>query len=426
MESIKELGSQTFSSLKIRNYRLYFIGQGFSHVGNWMQTVGLSWLVLLLTGSGTALGSILAVRFAPMLFGGPFAGIIVDRFDKRTLLYITQSIFAFLALLLSILVYTETIQVWMLFALALAFGLIDAIDNPTRQIFVHEMVGSDNIRNAVTLNSTEANLARAVGPMVAGTLIATVGIAFCFLANAASFGALIFVLTQMRGKELHREPAEKKTRHLLASVSYAASVPLVRTVLLVMAVIGTFAYEFQVSLPLLAQQTFHGGAADYAALLSAMGAGSVAGGLFAASRHKVAAREFVLTGFLFGVSICATALMPTLSLATVGMMFVGFFSINLTSLGNTMIQLEAAPHLRGRVMSLWSMAIFGSTLVGAPIVGMVGEHIGARAGLFLGGAAALAAAGYAARTLVQKTAQQTVPETVEVRGEEEAAQNLKI
>ena len=308
MEAIKEITYKTFSSLKIRNYRLYFLGQTLSQCGNWMHIVALGWLVLELTGSGALLGTVLAFRFAPMLLGGLFAGIIVDSFDKRRILFISQSLFSLLALLLSILVYTETIQVWMLFMNAILVGFIDVIDNPTRQTFLHEMVGRDNLRNAVTLNSTQANLARALGPLIAGSLIASVGIPFCFLVNGISFGAVLIVLALMQEKEFHREgsPERKALKHIWESLSYAASMPIIRTVLLVMAIIGTFAYEFQVSLPLFAQDTFSGSAADYAALLSAMGAGSVAGGLFAASRHKIAPREFVASALLFGASILLT------------------------------------------------------------------------------------------------------------------------
>ncbi len=392
-----------FASLRIRNYRLYFIGQGLSFAGNWMQVVGMSWLVLQLTGNGVALGSVLAVRFAPMLFGGPFAGMIVDRFEKRKILYVTQSLFVILALALSISVYTETIQVWMLFMFAAIYGSVDVIDHPTRQTFVHEMVGRENLRNAVTLNSTEANLARALGPLIAGSLIATVGIAFCFLANAISFCAVLFVISLMDSKDFRRESTESKPMgDIWAGLVYVLSVPVIRAVLVVMAVIGTFSYEFQVTLPLLAQNTFGGTAADYAALVSAMGAGSVAGGLFAVSRQRIAAREFIGAAFFFGVSICLTGIMPTLGLAVIGMFFVGFFSINLLSLGNTTIQLSAAPHMRGRVMSFWAMAIFGSTLVGAPIIGFVGQYAGARWGLALSGTAAILASWYAYRAMPQQ------------------------
>ncbi len=427
MDALTQFIEQTFSSLKIRNYRIYFIGQGFSHIGNWMQTVALGWLVLELTGSGAALGTVLAFRFAPMLLGGPFAGIIVDRFDKRRLLYITQWSFVILTLLLSLLVYTGFMQVWMLFLFAVAFGLIDVVDNPSRQTFVHELVGRDNLRNAVTLNATEANLARALGPMIAGSLIAGVGIAFCFLANAFSFLVIIFALSRMRSTEFHHEEAQRKSvGNLFEGLSYVASVPLIRSILIAMAVIGTLSYEFQVSLPLLAHDTFNGAAGDYAALFSAMGAGAVFGGLFAASRKKILPHEFIFSAFLLGISMCVAAAMPTVSLATIGMIFVGFFFINVNSLGNTIIQLEAAPHMRGRVMSLWSMAIFGSTLVGAPIVGLTGQYIGPRWGLVLGGVAAMAAAAYTARALLKKNWFRIISEKVGLATQEVEAENLKV
>ena len=392
-----------------------------------MQIVGLSWLVLMLTGSGVALGSVLAFRFAPMLFGGLFAGMIVDRFNKRHILYVTQTSFALLALALSVLVYTDTIQIWMLFVFATVYGLVDVIDSPTRQTFVHEMVGRDNIRNAVALNSTEANLARAVGPLIAGSLIATVGIAFCFAANALSFCAVLFVISRMRQGEFYHEERQKPAGSVFEIISYVASVPLIRTVLLVMAAIGTLTYEFQVSLPLLAQNTFSGTAADYAALLSAMGAGSVAGGLFSASRHMISVREFVAAALLFGISICATALMPTLSLAIIGMIFVGFFSIHMTSLGNSMIQLETQPHFRGRVMSLWTTAIFGSTLIGAPIIGLIGEYGNARWALAVGGITAIVAGGYAALSMLKKESSRTVGAEVEIaRDVQETTETIKL
>lgn len=426
--TINALRHQVFASLSVRNYRLYFIGQGLSHCGNWMQTVALGWLVLQLTGSGVALGSMLAIKYLPMLIGAPFVGLIVDRFDKRHILYVTQAVLALLALALSFLVFAELAQLWMIYLLAFGAGLADLFDNPTRQIYVHEMVGRDRLRNAVSLNSTLANLARALGPLLAGTLIAVVGIAACFFVNALSFVAVLVMLTMIRQSELHREPeSEKKAWHLLAGVRYAASVPLIRNILIAMAVIGTLSYEFQVSLPLLAQNTFFGNAADYAALLSAMGAGSVAGGLFAASRHEVSAREFVVSTFLFGVSICITALMPSLGLATVGMIFVGFFSITMASAGNTMVQLESEPSMRGSVMALWSMAIFGSTLIGAPVIGLIGEYVGAQWALATSGIAALLVAWFAASAMFPRNLLlQYIPAFIRIRSEEKTIEDTKV
>lgn len=427
MEIIREFGEATFSSLKIRNYRLYFIGIGFSHVGNWMQTVALGWLVLELTGSGVALGSLLALRFAPMLLGGVFAGNLVDRLDKRSILYATQAASAFLAAAMSVLVFTGVVEMWMVYAVALGFGLVDVIDRPARQTFVHEMVGAEHLRNAVALNSTEANLARTLGPLFAGILIASAGIAFCFFTNMLSYLVFVIFLALMRGGEFHREVHEgQKVDHVLAGLRYVASMPLLRTILISMAVIGTLSYEFQTSLPLFARTTFLGGAADYAALLSAMGAGSVAGGLFSASRKSIGAHEFVAWAFLFGISICMTSLMPSLGLAIVSMVFVGFFSITMSSMANTIVQLESAAHMRGRVMSLWSMALFGSTLIGAPIIGFVGERISPRLALALGGVAAILAAVFAARRLLKVHELLSIPAFISIRREESTIEDTKV
>lgn len=353
MKSLRALGRHTFSSLSIRNYRLYFIGQGISLSGTWMQSVALGWLVLQLTKSGSQLGFIVALQFVPMLFFGPWGGVIADRFDKRRLLFWTQGIAGVLAGVLSFLIYFNLIQLWMIYLLALLLGIVRVFDIPTRQTFVSEMVGSDHIKNAVSLNATENNLARAVGPTIGGILIATMGIAFCFLFNAISYIAVIIMLKLIREKELY--PAvrsSKKSGQLMEGFRYIRATPVIRNILLMMAVIGTFAYEFQVSLPLLAQQTFHGGAAGYAALMTAFGLGAVIGGLFAAGRHKIAPHHHLVFCVLFGVSIIAASMAPTLPLAIVGMAIVGVFSINVTSLGNTMIQMESKPEMRGRVMAL--------------------------------------------------------------------------
>ncbi|MBI4094031.1 MFS transporter [Candidatus Kaiserbacteria bacterium] len=423
MSTIRALGEQTFASLYLRNYRLYFIGQGLSDIGTWMQVVGIGWLVLELTGSGVALGTLLAFRFAPMLALGLLAGGIVDTFDKRTLLFATQSIALVLSALLGALVLTGVIEMWMVFLIALLLGIADSVDRPTRQTFIHEIVGPENLRNAVSLGSARANLARAIGPLFAGALIAGVGIAACFFGNAISYLAAIICLARIRPEEIHREEREeRKAEGVFAGLRYAANTPLILTVLLAMALIGTFTYEFQTTLPLFARVTFLGDAADYAALLSAMGVGSVAGGLFSASRKEVGTHELVVFAFLFGVSIVAVALMPSLGYAIIGMVFAGFFSVTMSSIGNTIIQLESASHMRGRVMALWSMANFGSTLVGAPIVGAVGDHISPRVALLLGGVAAIIAAAFAAHRLLKTNEFFSIPSFIFIRREEQTAE----
>lgn len=405
----------TFASLKIRNYRLYFSGQIISVAGTWMQTVALGWLVLQITGSGAQLGAVVATTFLPLLIFGPLGGAIADRFDKHRMLIYTQSALATLALSLSILVYSGATKVWMLYVFAFLYGLVRSVDEPTGQAFVLEMVDESYMKNAVSLNSMRGNLARAIGPMVAGVLIAGVGIAFCFLFNALSYVAVIWMLIIMDKSELRRENViAKQPQTIRDGIRFILATPLIKNTLIMMAIIGTFAYEWQVSLPLLAQRTFHGNAASYAALMSSFGIGAVIGGLYAASRHKISTRNLILFVFLFGVSIIAASLMPTLQLAILGMVFVGFFSINLTSTANTMVQLESTPEMRGRVMSFWTVAMMGSTAIGGPIIGLVGEHIGARYGLLVGGLSALIAVAISARPLLRTNKVSVIPESVEI------------
>ena len=425
MQGIRAFRQKTFSSLSIRNYRLYFIGQGISQCGTWMQVVALGWLVLTLSGSGTQLGGVLALQFIPLLIAAPWGGIIVDRLNKRRILYWTQSLSALLSLAVAILVVTGLVELWMLYFFAFLAGSIKVFDNPARQTFISEIVGNEHLKNAVSLNSTMVNLARAIGPTIGGVLIASVGIAACFFVDFFSFAAVLFMLSRMKGEDLERVPRvpEKRPR-LMDGFHYVRSMPLISTTLIMMAVVGTFAYEFSVSLPILAQQTFLGNATTYALLTSAFGAGSAAGGLFAAGRHSVSPRQLIIFTFLFGASMIAASLSPTLHVAVIGLFVVGFFSINVTSVANTTVQLESRPDMRGRVMALWNMAIFGSTPVGGPIVGWVGEHIGARWSVALGGAATILAAGFAAQRLLKRHVLPPVSPEVELVSEE--AENVKL
>ncbi|MBI5470030.1 MFS transporter [Candidatus Kaiserbacteria bacterium] len=418
MESLIALSHRTFSSLKIRNYRLYFIGQGISLSGTWMGVVALGWLVLQLTGSGAQLGLVTALQFIPTLFLGPWGGVIVDRFPKYKMFFWTQATLAALSLMMSILILSHLTQLWMVYVFAFIFGIIRIFDDSARQSFLFEMVGPENLKNAVSLSASENNLGRAIGPSVAGILIVGVGIGFCFLFNALSYLAVLFVLAMMRKEDFHAVHASPKTPgQLLEGLRYIWSNPLIKKTLLLMSIIGAFTFEFQVSLPLMSQQIFSAGAPGYGALFAAMGVGSVVGGLYSAGRHKVAHHHLVVFMFLFGASVVAASLMPSLVLSIVAMLVVGFFSINVTSLANTMIQLDCAPHMRGRVMALWNVAMIGSTPIGAPIVGFVGEFIGARWGLGIGGVAAILTGAIAIRALLKKDLLQSVPESVELETE---------
>ncbi len=365
-----------------------------------MQSVAQAWLVLKLTNSGTALGITSALQYVPILILGPYGGVIADRFSKRKILYFTQSISGILALILGALVATNLVQVWMVYILAFGLGMVNVFDNPTRQTFYMELVGSDNLRNAVTLYSTLVNLARIIGPALAAALIAGFGLAPCFIINGLSYAAVVIMLAVMNTGELLVTPPVPQARgQIREGFEYVLSTPVIGSTLLMMALIGTLTYEFQVSLPLIAQFTFNGDASSYALLTAAMGFGAAVGGVFFASRKGVQPAKVVDAALLFGLAVLVAAFMPSLLLSGLALVAVGVFSINFSSLGNSILQLESSPQMRGRVMSFWSIAFLGSTTIGGPIVGWFAEAAGARWGLALGGAAALAAAALGAITL---------------------------
>lgn len=405
MGRIGAFGQRTFASLAIRNFRLFFIGQAISMSGTWMQTVAQGLLVLQLTGSGTALGIVTALQALPVLLFGAWGGLIADRLPKRTILYATQAVFGISSLLLGLVVASGAVELWMVYAVALLHGFMKVFDNPTRQTFVREMVGTERLVNAVSLNSTLMNLARVIGPTLAGILVATVGLAACFIVNGLSYVAIILMLMRMDTRELQPAPMVRRAKGQLAEgLRYAWSTPVIRNILLMMALIGTFTYEFNVTLPLLAEFTLGAGAGGYAALTSAMGIGAVVGGLFTAGRRSTRPAMLVLSAALFGASVTLVSFAPTMAFAFAAMVIVGFFSINFTSLANVTLQTTSDPTMQGRVMSLWSIAFLGTTPIGGPLVGYIGEHAGARWGLLVGGLAALVAAGIGLQALRHRMA----------------------
>jgi MFS family permease len=398
--ALGRFGNDTFSSLRVRNYRLYFTGQAISSTGTFMQSLAQAWLVLKLTNSGTALGFVAALQFIPILFLGPLGGVVADRFSKRKLLFATQTTFGIMALLLGLLVWTGWINLWMVYVFAVCYGLTTTIDNPTRQSFVVEMVGQAELRNAVTLYSSLINLSRVIGPTLAGILIATVALAPCFLINGLSYAAVVIMLMLMHPGELNTPPSVPRAAgQIRAGFRYVLSTPVLRNVLVMLALIGTLTFEFQISLPLIAEFAFHGNAQSYAALTSAMGLGAVAGGLLSASKKKTSPRMLIMAAFLFGITTLFAASMPDLVLAALAMVLVGGCSIYFTSLANSVLQLESDPQMRGRVMAFWSVAFLGSTAIGGPLIGWIAERKDARWGLAVGGFAALAAAAWGFATL---------------------------
>ena len=385
---------RVFRSLAIRNFRLYFIGQTISMVGTWMQRVAQEWLVLELTGSGAWLGITAALQFLPMLVLAPWGGVLADRADKHRLVIITQVLSGLLALALGLLVSFEVVTLWMVCVLAFALGVVTALDHPARQSFVIEMVGEEDVHNAVTLNSVVVNSARAVGPAVAGVLIVTVGLATSFMLNALSFLAVIAAFMAMNLSELRRAvPTVKGPGQLMDGLRYVWGRPVLRDSLLLMAVAGTFAYEFTVTLPLLARYTFNGDAGTLGLMNSALGVGAVVGGLLAAGRRSPTQRTLVTRALLFGLLLTVTALSPSLPLALLALAITGGVSIQLLALGNALLQAHSRPDYRGRVMALWAVAFLGTTPVGAPLVGWISEITGPRGGVAAGGIATLLAAG---------------------------------
>ena len=374
------------ASLRHRNYRLFFGGQLVSMMGTWMQSVAQSFLVLGLTHSGTQLGLTLAVRFLPMLCFGPMGGLFADRRDKQRVLYVTQSLAGLVSAVFAILIATGSIRLWMVYLLALALGFVNVFDNPARQAFISEMVPASDLPNAVTLNSVSMNMARVFGAALGGGIVALLGVALCFGLNAVSFIAVLASLALMTRSQLYpaRRVAKDKGQ-VREGLRYVASTRELLVPLLMVAIIGTLAWEFQVTLPLMATKVLGGGAESYGVMTSLMGAGAVAGGLVSAARPRPRARSLCLAAVGWGIAILAAALAPGMGIELVVMLFVGYGSITFNAYAKTVLQLAAKPEMRGRVMALWALAWMGSTPVGGPVVGWIGQEFGARWSLIVGG-----------------------------------------
>jgi MFS family permease len=382
---VKRLGRETFAALSVPNYRLYYSGQSISLIGTWMQMTAQSWLVLTLTHSAAALGAIVALQTIPVLLLAPYGGVIADRVDKRRVMIALQCAMGIQALILGLLTVTGSVRVWEIGVLAVVLGLNNAFENPSRQSFMLEMVGPEHLRNAVSLNSVLVNVARTIGPAVAGLLIASVGIGICFLVNAASFVAVVASLTVMDRAALNpTTPTPRARGQLREGLRYVRRTPELAVPLLMMAAVGCLTYEFQVSLPVMASRGLGVGARGFGFMTAAMGVGAVIGGLMVASKGRTGLAPLVLAAFAFGLTMTAATLAPSLPVEMLALGFVGGTSVAFMSTGNSTLQLGAAPSMRGRVMSLWFVAFQGSTPIGGPIIGATMEVFGARAGLGVG------------------------------------------
>jgi MFS family permease len=381
-----------FAALAVPNFRRYVSGQALSLIGTWVETVAQALLVLRLTHSGIALGLVTAARYAPILLLSPYAGLLVDRHDKRRLLLVTQAGLALVSAILGVCVLAGVVRLWQVVVLAIAFGTLSALDNPARQAFVQEVVGHDLVRNAVTLNSTSVNVARVIGPAIAAVLVSTIGIGWCFVVNAVSFLFVIASLLSLKTGALYQiRPVPRGRGELRAGLRYAAGVPDIIRPLLMMALVGTFTFEFEVSLPLLAEVTFHGTDTTYSWLLGALGAGAVAGGLFAARSSATGVPRLTIAALCYAVAVAFVAVSPTLLCAVAACVLVGAASVTFLTTGNATVQLASDPAYRGRVTALWSMGLVGSTPIGSPLIGAISAVAGPRYALALGAAACLAA-----------------------------------
>lgn len=366
--------------------------------GNWMQIVAEMWLVLHLTKSGIAVGITSGLQFAPILLFGAYGGLLADRFSKRRVLLVTQVLMMLPPLTLFALTVSGSAELWMVFALVFARGMVNAVDNPTRQSFVIEMVGADRVVNAVSLNSVIVQCARIAGPALAGLVIALWGVDPCFLINALSFLVMIAALLRMRTSEL--QPAPRSPREpgaLRAALRYVFATPALAVPLGLMAVVGTLTLNYQVVLPLFASFTFDAGASVYSALVAAMGVGAVVGALAMGAHGRASPRLMVGASAALGTFTLIVAVAPTLTLAMIALVPLGAAAVVFAAGINSTLQLEVEPAMRGRVMALYSVVFLGSTPIGGPLVGWISQAADPRIALALGGAAALLA-GMVART----------------------------
>lgn len=384
--------SPTFASLRFWNYRLWFAGALVANVGTWMQRVAQDWLVLtdLSDNSGLAVGIVTALQFVPMLLLSPWAGLLADRVSRRRLLIFTQSALGVLAGALGLLVITGWVQLWHVYGFALMLGVVTAIDNPVRQTFVAEMVPANRLPNAVGLNSASFNAARLIGPGLAGLLIAAVGSGPVFLINAASFGATIFSLTLMRRNELNVLPSAPRARgQIREGLAYVRGRTDIVMIMIVVGVVAALGLNFQLTSALMARVEFGMGAGQYGILGSVLAIGSLGGALMAARREQPRVRLVVGAAFAFGVANAVMALMPTFTLYALASIPVGFASLTMMTAATSLLQISVEPEMRGRVMSLYMMVFLGTTPLGAPLVGWIGEVAGPRWAVGVGAIASI-------------------------------------
>lgn len=388
--------SQTFASLKYRNYRWWVSGALVASTGTWMQRVAQDWLVLteLSDDSGVAVGITTALQFAPALAFSAWAGALADRMDRRKLLYITQGSQGVLAAVLGALVLSGVAELWHVYVLALLLGIASAFDAPVRQVYVAELVPRERLANAVGLNSATFNTARLIGPGVAGLLIAAVGTGWVFIINAVSFGATLLALYRIDASQIYRDERAKEGRGgtVREGIAYVRSRTDIIVIFAVVSVISTFGLHFQLTSALMARIEFERGAGEYGVLGSVLAIGSLAGALMAARRERPRVRVVIAAAFGYGVATGLLALMPSYPMFIVASIPVGFMTLTMLTAANATLQLSSAPSMRGRVMALYMIVFLGAVPIGAPFVGWIGEFFGPRWSIGVGSIAAITVA----------------------------------
>jgi MFS family permease len=379
-----------FGSLRVRNYRLFASGQVISNVGTWMQRIAQDWLVLELSDyNPVALGIAASLQFLPTLFLTLWAGVLADRIDKRKLLMLVQSGMAVCAVVLGLLDVTGAVQLWHVYLLCLVFGLFTAFDPPVRQSFVGEMVGRENLANAVALNSSTFNLARIVGPAIAGVMITWTGTGWVFLVNALSTLAVIIGLSRMNPAELHRTPVTASRRgQLRAGLRYVRGRPDIIAVLVLVFCVSTFAFTFFTTLAIAAANVFHREADGYGLLSTLLAVGSFSGAMLAvrrSTRRKPGLALLIGAGFVFGLLEAVVGLMPTYLAFGLALIPCGLAMMTFMNTANSTLQLSVAPEMRGRVMALYMLVFIGGNPVGAPMTGWLAAEFGGRSPFIIGG-----------------------------------------
>jgi MFS family permease len=381
----------TFAALRIRNYRLFAAGSLVSNTGTWMQRVAQDWLILALTGSAGALGLTTGLQFLPILLFSPIAGVIADRFSKRSVMMVTQIAMIAAATLLGVLAITGIVTEWHVYVIAFAFGTAAAFDAPARQAFVNEMVGREKLTNAVALNSASFNLGRMIGPAVAGGVIALLGSGvaasgWVIVLNGASYLAVLAALKLMHSEELHPVPPLPRAKgQLREGIAYVRSRRDIMLVMAILACAGTFGFNFQMTTALMATKVYGKGAGEYGILGSILAIGSLTGALIAARRTSSSQRLVVISAIVFGVVTLIAGLMPTYVTFALVLPLAGITSMTLMTAANSFVQMAADPAMRGRVMALYMAVFMGGTPVGAPLLGWIADHAGARWTLVGGG-----------------------------------------